>query len=75
MKIRSRRFLTPCVLTRIDICLLELIVEVWRQIRVAFPQHQLRQLGGVSVTFFVGEHNEKIPRAVLGCRTPTSVYF
>ena len=27
------------------------------------------------VAFYVGEHNEKIPRAVLGARTPDEVYF
>ena len=27
------------------------------------------------VAFYVGEHNEKFPRAVLGGRTPDEVYF
>ena len=27
------------------------------------------------VAFYVGEHNEKIPRALLGGRTPDEVYF
>ena len=27
------------------------------------------------VAFYVREHNEKIPRAVLGARTPDEVYF
>ena len=43
---------------------------------MAFPE-QLDSTVAVRrlVAFYVREHNEKIPRAVLGARTPDEVYF
>ncbi len=67
------------VLAQIDIvCSNSLIEAFWRQLKHAWlflntldSPAAVRRL----VAFYVGEHNEKIPRAVLGARTPDEVYF
>lgn len=67
------------VLAQVDIvCSNSLIEAFWRQLKHAWlflntldSTVAVRRL----VAFYVGEHNEKIPRAVLGGRTPHEVYF
>ena len=67
------------VLAQIDIvCSNSLIEAFWRQLKQAWlflnildSTAAVRRL----VAFYVGEHNEKIPRALLGGRTPDEVYF
>jgi transposase InsO family protein len=67
------------VLAQVDIaCSNSLIEAFWRQLKHAWlflnnldSTVAVRRL----VAFYVAEHNEKIPRAVLGCRTPDEVYF
>ena len=65
------------VLAQIDIvCSNSLIEAFWRQLKQAWlflnildSTAAVRRL----VAFYVGEHNEKIPRALLGGRTPDEV--
>ncbi len=67
------------VLAQIDIiCSNSLIEAFWRQLKHGWlflttldSTVAVRRL----VAFYVREHNEKIPRAVLGARTPDEVYF
>ena len=67
------------VLARVDIvCSNSLIEAFWRQLKHAWlflntldSTVAVRRL----VAFYVAEHNEKIPRAVLGGRTPDEVCF
>ena len=64
---------------QIDIvCSNSLIEAFWRQLKHAWlflntldSTVAVRRL----VAFYIREHNEKIPRAVLGARTPDEVYF
>ncbi len=55
-----------------------MIEAFWRQLKHAWlflnildSTAAVRRL----VAFYVGEHNEKVPRALLGARTPDEVYF
>ncbi len=67
------------VLAQIDIISSNSMIEAfWRQLKHGWlflntldSTVAVRRL----VTFYVREHNEKIPRAVLGARTPDEVYF
>ena len=67
------------VLAKVDIvCSNSLIEAFWRQLKHAWlflntldSTVAVRRL----VAFYVGEHNEKIQRAVLGGRTPDEVHF
>ncbi len=67
------------VLAQVDIvCSNSLIEAFWRQLKHAWlflntldSTVAVRRL----VAFYVREHNEKIPRSVLGGRTPDEVYF
>ena len=67
------------VLAQIDIISSNSLIEAfWRQLKYAWlflntldTTAAVRRL----VAFYVREHNEKIPRAVLGARTPDEVYF
>ena len=67
------------VLAQIDIISSNSLIEAfWRQLKYAWlflnaldSTVAVRRL----VAFDVREHNEKIPRAVLGARTPDEVYF
>ena len=67
------------VLAQTDIvCSNSLIEAFWRQLKHAWLF--LNTLDSTSavrslVAFYVREHNEKMPRAVLGARTPDEVYF
>ncbi len=67
------------VLAQIDIvCSNSLIEAFWRQLKHAWLfLNALDSTAAVRrlVAFYVGEHNEKIARAVLGGRTPDEVYF
>ena len=67
------------VLAQIDIISSNSLIEAfWRQLKHGWlflntldSTVAVRRL----VAFYVREHNEKIPRAVLGARTPDEVYF
>ena len=67
------------VLAQIDILFSNSLIEAfWRQLKHAWlflnaldSTVAVRRL----VTFYVREHNEEIPRSVLGGRTPDEVYF
>ena len=67
------------VLAQIDIvCSNSLIEAFWRQLKHAWLfLNALESTAAVRrlVAFYVDEHNEKIPRAVLEARTPDEVYF
>ena len=67
------------ILAQIDIvCSNSMIEAFWRQLKHArLFLNTLDSTAAVRrlVAFYVGEHNEKIPRAVLGGRTPDEVYF
>jgi len=67
------------VLAQVDIISSNSLIEAfWRQLKHAWlflntldSTVAVRRL----VSFYVREHNEKIPRAVFGARTPDEVYF
>jgi len=63
------------VLAQVDIISSNSLIEAfWRQLKHAWLF--LNTLDStVAVSFYVREHNEKIPRAVFGARTPDEVYF
>jgi transposase InsO family protein len=67
------------VLAQIDIISSNSLIEAfWRQLKHAWLfLNTLDSAAAVRrlVAFYVREHNEKIPRAVLGARTPDEVYF
>ena len=67
------------VLAEVDIvCSNSMIEAFWRQLKHAWLfLNTLDSTAAVKrlVAFYVREHNEKIPRAVLGGRTPDEVYF
>ena len=67
------------VLAQIDIvCSNSLVEAFWRQLKHAWLfLNTLDSTAAVRrlVAFYVGEHNEKIPRSLLGGRTPDEVYF
>ena len=67
------------VLAQIDIISSNSLFEAfWRQLKHGWLfLNTLDSTGAVRrlVAFYVSEHNEKIPRAVLGARTPDEVYF
>ena len=67
------------VLAQVDVTFSNSLIEAfWRQLKhhwlflnVLDTTAAVRRL----VEFYVREHNEKVPRAVLGARTPDEVYF
>jgi len=67
------------VLAQIDIISSNSLIEAfWRQLKHAWLfLNTLDSAAAVRrlVAFYVREYNEKIPRAVLGARTPDEVYF
>ena len=67
------------MLAQIDIISSNSLIEAfWRQLKHAWLfLNTLDSAAAVRrlVAFYVREHNEKIPRAVLGARTPDEVYF
>jgi len=67
------------VLAQIDIISSNSLIEAfWRQLKHAWLfLNTLDSAAAVRrlVAFYVREHNEKIPRAVLGARTLDEVYF
>ncbi len=67
------------VLAQIDIISSNSLIEAfWRQLKHAWLfLNTLESTAAVRrlVAFYIGEHNEKIPRAVLGARTRDEVYF
>ena len=67
------------VLAQIDIISSNSLIEAfWRQLKHAWLfLNMLESTAAVRrlVAFYIREHNEKIPRAVLGARTPDEVYF
>ena len=67
------------VLAQIDIISSNSLIEAfWRQLKHAWLfLNTLESAAAVRrlVAFYVREHNEKIPRVVLGARTPDEVYF
>ena len=67
------------VLAQIDIISSNSLIEAfWRQLKHAWLfMNTLESTAAVwrLVAFYIREHNEEIPRAVLGARTPDEVYF
>ena len=67
------------IVARVDIVFSNSLIEAfWLQIKHSFLfMHKLDTLAAVRklVEFYVQQHNEVVPRTILGDRTPDEVYF